>query len=316
YLGNFVYEEGILKYMLTSEGRVMINDDDTYSYQYFLKDHLGNTRVTFNENGDVIQEDAYYPFGMQMNGLCYETGLDYKNKYLYNGKELQDEFGLDWYDYGARMYDPQLGRWHVVDPLAEKFYSWTPYNYALNNPIRLIDPDGMETEEPEEKKKEELEHAAKGNTIQEQTENMVEIFEEGDYVSGETFAEVAGISGKQEGEESELTDEQREAIESIDKVEKTEEGFQVQLKEGTKEANFEVPIMSLNKETGKYETKMSLDLTVKNNATISMRKTKDGGLKVSFSGVKVGKGWAKIGMPSVTLKDNSLKILGINVNLQ
>ncbi|MBC8487481.1 MAG: RHS repeat-associated core domain-containing protein [Bacteroidetes bacterium] len=148
YLGNFVYEEGDLKYMLTSEGRVMINDGGTFEYQYFLKDHLGNTRVTFNENGEIIQEDSYYPFGMQMNGLCYETGLDYKNKYLYNGKELQDEFGLDWYDYGARYYDAQLGRFHTPDPMAEKYDSWSPYNYTLNNPIRFIDPDGQITTIP------------------------------------------------------------------------------------------------------------------------------------------------------------------------
>jgi len=106
---------------------------------------MGNTRVIFNQNKDIIQEDAYYPFGMKMNGLCYETGLDYKNKYLYNGKELQDEFGLDWYDYGARFYDAQLGRWHVVDPAAELGRRWSPYNYTWNNPLRFIDPDGQFT---------------------------------------------------------------------------------------------------------------------------------------------------------------------------
>ena len=146
YIGSFVYEDDgnfELRYILTGEGRVMVNSNGTYEYQYFLKDHLGNTRVTFNANGDLIQEDSYYPFGMQMNGLCYETGMDYKNKYLYNGKELQDEFGLDWYDYGARFYDAQLGRWHVGDPLASDAPGWTPYRFGFCNPINFTDHEGL-----------------------------------------------------------------------------------------------------------------------------------------------------------------------------
>jgi len=91
-----------------------------------------------------LQEDSYYPFGMTMNGLNYLSGSKSyeKNKYLYNGKELNDEFGLDWYSYGSREYDAQLGRFHVIDNYSEKYYSMTPYQYGGNNPVLFIDVNG------------------------------------------------------------------------------------------------------------------------------------------------------------------------------
>ncbi|HOY21062.1 MAG TPA: RHS repeat-associated core domain-containing protein, partial [Haliscomenobacter sp.] len=86
---------------------------------------------------------SYYPFGMNQEGTFMNDAAAKDTKYQYNAKELNDDFGLNWNDYGARWYDAAIGRWNGVDPLAEKMQSWSPYHFAFVNPLRFMDPDGM-----------------------------------------------------------------------------------------------------------------------------------------------------------------------------
>ena len=118
--------------------------------------YYDNMRVVMR-GGNVMEVNAYYPFGMIIPNLS--TWLTYPNEenyYKYNGKELQKDLNLNWLDYGARMYDPGVARWQGPDPMAEKYYSISPYAYVANNPIRYIDPDGRliwTTSDPEQIKR-------------------------------------------------------------------------------------------------------------------------------------------------------------------
>ena len=135
YCGNVIYENNTAKLLLTGEGYISLSDK---KYHYYLQDHQGNNRVVVDKDGNVKETNHYYPFG----GVFASTGS--VQPYKYNGKELDTKKGLNWYDYGARMYDPALGRWHVVDPLAEKYCGVSPYTYCKNNPILRIDIDGKD----------------------------------------------------------------------------------------------------------------------------------------------------------------------------
>jgi len=101
--------------------------------------YFDDLKITVNES-KIIQTDSYYPFGLAFNS--YKRSTNTKNDFTYNGKELQDELDLGWMDYGARMYNADIGRWHNLDQLADKYTNLSPYQYVMNNPINAIDPDG------------------------------------------------------------------------------------------------------------------------------------------------------------------------------
>ncbi|MFY1046776.1 RHS repeat domain-containing protein [Chryseobacterium sp. GP-SGM7] len=152
YLDGFQYEKSItfsysgnpeLKFVPTSEGYFNF-ENNKYIYNY--TDHLGNVRLSYFNNGtsaEVLEENNYYPFGLKHEGYNVLAGNP-SYQYKYNGKELQ-ETGM--YDYGARMYMPDIGRWGVVDPLAEKSRRFSTYTYALDNPIMFVDPDGRQAKD-------------------------------------------------------------------------------------------------------------------------------------------------------------------------
>ena len=130
--------------MLTPEGTVSRTEGSagtSYTYNYFKTDHLGSTRVMLSAVDGTLQASQttdFYPFG-----LAFEYSNLNKNKYLFSGKELQDgNLGgsmLEWYDFGARFYDPVLGRWFNVDPAAQVA---NPYLFCGNSPMMYIDQDG------------------------------------------------------------------------------------------------------------------------------------------------------------------------------
>ena len=133
YCGSAIYENGTAKLWQTEAGYISMTDS---KYHYYLQDHQGNNRVVVSETGATEEVNHYYAFG----GLFSPSGS--VQPFKYNGKELDTQKGLNWYDYGARQYDATLGRWFAVDPLAEKYYDTSTYAYCANTPINTIDYEG------------------------------------------------------------------------------------------------------------------------------------------------------------------------------
>lgn len=139
YLDGFQYVNGVLQFFPTAEGYYDVANS---RYVYNYTDHLGNVRLAYYNSGGgavIDKETNYYPFGLEHNGYNTYSSANGNYNFKYNGKELQ-ETGM--YDYGARFYMPDIGRWGVSDPLAEIMRRHSPYNYAFNNPISFLDPDG------------------------------------------------------------------------------------------------------------------------------------------------------------------------------
>jgi RHS repeat-associated protein len=166
YLSGIEYRNGSIEAIYFPEGRIAILSPAAGTttplgrYEYSIKDHLGNTRLTFadlNDNKvvdvpeDILQEQHYYPFGLGQDYSWMNNSTINDTKYLYNGKELNDEvfdaskrIGLNWMDYGARWYDASVARWMMADPMASKLNKWSPYNYCFNSPMSYTDPFGLE----------------------------------------------------------------------------------------------------------------------------------------------------------------------------
>ena len=139
YVGNCVYENDTLRRVLIDGGYITFEGATRQPlYHYYAKDYLGNNRAVADEAGRIEEINHYYPFG----GLMGDSRSTATQPYKYIGKELDRTHGLDWYDHGARHYDPVTGRWNVVDAMAEKYYPWSPYVSCLDNPITFIDVKG------------------------------------------------------------------------------------------------------------------------------------------------------------------------------
>ena len=175
YIGGFQYNGNKMDFFPTAGGYVKVTHSSgggigvgttTYNYVFNYTDHLGNVRLRYAKNPvnqwlEILEEDHYYPFGLKHKGYNAENYVFASlgegpveliptnpnaletYKYKFGGFEYQDEFNINVYDFGARNYDPALGRWMNMDPLAEQMRRHSPYNFAFNNPIYWIDPDGM-----------------------------------------------------------------------------------------------------------------------------------------------------------------------------
>ena len=141
---------------VTDEGTIQLA-----GVNYFIRDHLGSVRAVVDHTGKIVERNDYYPFGGRHENSA--LSLLATNRYKFGGKETLEPVSLDMLDFGARFYDPRIARWNTQDPLAEKYFSLSPYNYCAGNPITLVDPTGMVMDDYRLKKNGEIELMKKTN---------------------------------------------------------------------------------------------------------------------------------------------------------
>ena len=149
YCSNLVYNDDRLSTILFDGGYASVDKEGGIVMHFYVKDHLGSNRLVVDGNGNIEEVNHYYPFGALMGDRC---GVS-RNKYKYIGKELDTMYGWNMQDHEARWYDPVLGRWMATDPLQEKYSYVSPYCYVISNPIKFIDPEGNEWEDPDQAEK-------------------------------------------------------------------------------------------------------------------------------------------------------------------
>ncbi|MBO9571609.1 MAG: M15 family metallopeptidase, partial [Chitinophagaceae bacterium] len=143
YLGGSIFENNVLQHVAMEEGRLRPSGS-SFVADYMLKDHLGNVRSLVQEDGTLLEETSYYPFGLTMKGISYQNTAVAENKKKFVGQLLDDDLGLNWYQFRYRNHDPQIGRFTEIDPLAAQYAHNGTYVYAENKPINGIDLEGLE----------------------------------------------------------------------------------------------------------------------------------------------------------------------------
>jgi RHS repeat-associated protein len=144
YIGSVQFENHEVSFVNTSEGRIVPNGS-VYDYEYFLKDQLGNIRVTFHEHPDssgvakLLNGDDYFPFGIAFNSYVTST-----NEYKFQGQEHQGDHGLNWDGFKWRNSMPDLGRFFNIDPLAHDYTHNSPYAFSENMVIHMVELEGLE----------------------------------------------------------------------------------------------------------------------------------------------------------------------------